>query len=141
MIPHRDEGDPTQQAPEDQIQEIERIAESAERVFHVISERIQKDIDSLALIARSMDRAVKRLEILRATMRPLPPIDPKRDDNRLCKGEIAIICALRQGSMPSLGILAERTGYAESSLRTWLPMLRRKGLVEEDRLSLMPQHE
>lgn len=140
MIPFATTGDPTQQAPEDQIQEIERIAENAERVFRVIAGRIQSDIETLALIARNMDRAVKRLEILRATMRPLAPIDPKRDDDRLCKGEQAILDALRESGAGTLTELAQRTGYAESSLRTWLPMLRRKRLVEEDRLNLMPVH-
>lgn len=129
-------GSPTQQAPADQIREIELIAKNAERKFRSIAERIQKDIDSLAIITSCMQRCVKRMEILRETLRPLPPVDPKFADDRLCKGERAILDCLKQAEPLDIFGLSIRTGYARSSLRTWLPMLRKKGLVHPTRLTL-----
>lgn len=129
MKPETSDGDPTQQAPEELLLKVEEEAALCVRRFNTIAERMQKDIDSLAIIATTMQRCVKRMELLKATMRPVPPIVEK-DDYRLCAGERAIVSVLKCEGGPLAPIeIARRTAYAASSIRTWLPMLRQKGII------------
>ena len=135
----RDAGDPTQTAPETSEEMLLKLQSDGAWLvdrFETVAKQVQKDIDSLAIIARTMQNCVRRMEILKQTLRPLPPI-PDKDDDRLCAGELKIIAELRLGVAQTLTELANRTGYAQSSIRTWLPMLRAKGIVQHDRLELV----
>lgn len=124
-----DKGDPTQQAPE-LIAEIVRATEEAKLVFTAVRDFTRETIERLSQIETALGRSVRRLEILKQTLQPLPPIE-KKDDFRLCAGERIIISVLKgeNGPLPHQ-VIQSRTGYADSSLRTWLPMLREKGIVE-----------
>lgn len=114
---------------EDEIAAIEALGAKLSEDFAIIANRMQRDMDALAIIQSGMQRCVRRMEVLRQTVRPLPPIDPKTDDNRLCAGERAIIAVMKRGPVfpAQLRVL---THYADGSLRTYLPMLRAKGLSE-----------
>jgi hypothetical protein len=133
----RDEGDPTQQAPH-LIAEIEQDLAQATAAFKVMPLAVRALVDTLEIIAARMERAVRRMEVLRQTMRPpMPIVDPAEDD-RLSKGESVVLAALAaEGEDTDLTTLALRTGYAPGTLRTYIPMLRRRGLVQAERLALV----
>lgn len=115
---------------DEEITAVEALGAKLSEDFAIIANRMQRDMDALAIIHSGMQRCVRRMEVLRQTVRPLPPIDPKTGDNRLCAGERAIVSVLKRFWSAQTVTLMTITGYASSSLRTWIPMLREKGIVE-----------
>lgn len=126
--------------PEDLIEDTRKAAAECRVIFTAARDFMRQSIEELEKIALRVERATRRMEILKETLKPLPPIDPKRDDDRLCKGELSIISALSgpaHFTPDCVSELAHLTGYAESSIRTYLPMLRAKGIVHPDKLELI----
>lgn len=133
-------GVPTQSTPESPekiLADIDASSREAREIYGAASIHARQYVEALEMIAARIERAVRRMEILRQMMRPAEPIAEKADDERLCHGETAIIRALTaEGGHTDFETLRRRTNYAAGTLRTYLPMLRRKGIVCADRLAL-----
>lgn len=123
------QADPTQRTADQLLAEIHKEATEAVEVYSAVREYVSLSIERLETIAQRIERSVKRMEILKQTMKPLPPI-VEEDDDRLCAGERKVIQSLFvDGPVDTVKELSGRTTYAEGSLRTWLPMLRQKGFI------------
>jgi len=137
---NRDTGAPTQQEPETletHLAEIDRATREAREIYSAAAALSRRLIGDMELIAGRIERSVRRLEIARQMMRPAVPI-VKPTSDLPCKGEEMIMRALfAEGGETDPDTLMRRTGYAPSTLRTYLPMLRRRGLVHQSRLALV----